>query len=426
MSGIKLFITVILLFFVIQCQSEEILSYSYSIPLAGNSWTENSSHRIITRQGLQNWDNPETVINTYFKTVKTGNLQLGIVAKISKGASKIQFSLGGRNRIAEIKSTEFDTITVGNFKIEKAGYQQLSIQGKSRSGKTYAEIKDILIGGEATDGKVYFVKDEFYWGRRGPSVHLSYYPPETAADVLWFYNEINVPEGEDVIGSYFMANGFGEGYFGIQVNSPNERRILFSVWSPYRTDNPDEIPDDQRITLLKKGQNVHAGKFGNEGSGGQSYKKFMWKAGTTYRFLLRGEPVKNNSTDYTAYFYAPEKGEWELIASFRRPQTSTYLTRHHSFLENFIPDMGNISRKGLYQNQWICDKNGLWHEMTRARFTADNTARKQARMDYSGGVEDDKFFMKNCGFFDETTPIGTTFERKPTDQKPMIDFDNLP
>lgn len=426
MSGIKLLTAIILLFFARQCQSEKIRSYSYSIPLAGNSWAENSSHRVITHQGLQNWDNPETVINTYFKTVKTGNLQLGIVAKISKGSSKVQFSLGRQNQTTEIKSTEFDTINIGNFKIKKAGYQQLSIQGTSKSGETYAEIKDILIGGNAAEGNVYFVQDEFYWGRRGPSVHLSYYPPETAADALWFYNEINVPEGEDVIGSYFMANGFGEGYFGIQVNSPNERRILFSVWSPYRTDNPNEIPEDQRITLLKKGPNVHAGKFGNEGSGGQSYKKFMWKAGTTYRFLLRGEPSENNCTDYTAYFFAPEKGEWELIASFRRPQTSTYLTRHHSFLENFIPDMGNISRKGLYQNQWICDKNGHWHEMTKARFIADNTARKQARMDYSGGVEDDKFFMKNCGFFDETTPIGTTFHRKPIHQKPKIDFDNLP
>ena len=52
-----------------------------------------------------------------------------------------------------------------------------------------------------------------------------------------------VPEGNDVLGSYFMANGFAQGYFGIQVNSPTERRILFSVWSPFHTDDPSEIPD---------------------------------------------------------------------------------------------------------------------------------------------------------------------------------------
>jgi hypothetical protein len=36
-------------------------------------------------------------------------------------------------------------------------------------------------------------------------------------EIEWFYSELTVPEGSDVIGSYFMANGFSEGYFGIQV-----------------------------------------------------------------------------------------------------------------------------------------------------------------------------------------------------------------
>ena len=54
-----------------------------------------------------------------------------------------------------------------------------------------------------------------------------------------------------------MANGFGEGYFGMQVNGPSERRVLFSIWSPFRTDNPREIPADQRIVALGKGNGVH-------------------------------------------------------------------------------------------------------------------------------------------------------------------------
>src|SRR5690606_4541361 len=125
-------------------------------------------------------------------------------------------------------------------------------------------------------------------------------------DILWFYIEITVPEGEDVLGSYFMANGFAEGYFGIQVNSPSERRVLFSVWSPYETQDPNNIPDEYKIILLGKGEGVTTGEFGNEGSGGQSYKVFNWKAGTTYGFLLKGTPSVNNSTDYTAYFFDPE------------------------------------------------------------------------------------------------------------------------
>ena len=155
-----------------------------------------------------------------------------------------------------------------------------------------------------------------------------------------------------------MANGFTDGYFGIQVNSPDERRVLFSVWSPYNTDNPKEIPADYRITLLKKGDEVHTGEFGNEGSGGQSYLKFMWKAGTTYRFLLKGKPSQNNSTDYTAWFYAPEAGRWKLIASFRRPKGSRYLGSLYSFLENFLPESGGITREGFFGNQWVCSRDG--------------------------------------------------------------------
>ena len=36
-------------------------------------------------------------------------------------------------------------------------------------------------------------------------------------DFEWFYSELLVPVGSDVIGSYFATNGFSEGYFGIQV-----------------------------------------------------------------------------------------------------------------------------------------------------------------------------------------------------------------
>jgi Domain of unknown function (DUF3472) len=47
--------------------------------------------------------------------------------------------------------------------------------------------------------------------------------------------------------------------FLFQVNSSTERRILFSVWSPCRTDDPKLIPTDEQIKLVKKGKNVYTG-----------------------------------------------------------------------------------------------------------------------------------------------------------------------
>ena len=301
----------------------------------------------------------------------------------------------------------------------------MEIQGISKTSTTFAELTHFVISGSVIVGKVNFVKDDFYFGRRGPSVHLKYEIPSEASNIVWFYNEITIPEGNDVLGSYYMANGFTDGYFGIQVNSASERRILFSVWSPYKTDNPGEIPDEYKIILLKKGPDVTTHEFGSEGSGGQSYRKYFWKTGNTYRFLIKGEPSENNSTDYTAYFFAPELNRWELIASFRRPKTTTYLKNLYSFLENFIPETGILTRKGYYSNQWVFDTNNKWYEITNTKFTADATARKEYRLDYSGGVENGAFFLKNCGFFNDKTQIDQFFSRPKSNNPPKIDFSGL-
>ncbi len=45
----------------------------------------------------------------------------------------------------------------------------------------------------------------------------------------------------------------------------------------------------------------------NEGSGGQSYVRYNWKAATTYKLLLHGVPDSTSYTTHTAYFQAREK-----------------------------------------------------------------------------------------------------------------------
>lgn len=399
------------------------------IPASGNSWVTDSQgreERVITRRGIEGWTNADSIIRTFFRLEQTGSIDIAIRARVKSGQSDVNVCFGDETRKITIANTEYSTVPVGTFNITETGYHYVDMQGLKKSDAAFADVTDILIGGEATQGKVYFVKEDFYFGQRGPSVHLRFEKPDEARDVLYFYSEVTIPKGEDVQGSYFMANGFGQGYFGIQVNSPEERRILFSVWSPYKTDNPKEIPVDQRIRLLKKGEDVYAGEFGDEGSGGQSYRKYMWKTDTAYRFLLKGEPAGDNFTDFTAWFYAPEIGKWELIASFRRPKTDTYLTKLYSFLENFIPAMGQFARKGLYGNQWIYDTQGNWYEIVQAEFTADATARKESRLDYAGGVEGQRFFMKNCGFFNEKSEMGTIYTRKANGLHPNIDFSALP
>lgn len=410
-------------------EQSQKLQFRFAVPTRGNSWVVNNldkNKQLIGDNGITNWTDSSTRIRTYFKVEQTGTLNVGLVAKSAGGTATIKVTCGNESKEVTLENATLDTVSVGVFQVNAPGYKWVELQRVEKSGAAFPEVQRVLIDGEATTGTVYYVKDDFYWGRRGPSVHLNYQVPDNAGDVEWFYNEVTVPENNDVLGSYFMADGFGQGYFGMQVNSPTERRILFSVWSPNKTDNPGEIPDEYKIQLLKNGEGVHTGEFGNEGSGGQSYFKFNWKAGNTYRFLLHAQPTGNGATDFTAWFFAPEVNQWKLIASWRRPKTDTYLTHLYSFLENFMTETGCITRKGNYANQWVYTTKKQWIELTKIKFTADATARKESRMDYSGGVENGMFFLRNCGFFSDTTPIDSYFERQPEGIPPQINFDELP
>ncbi|NLR91693.1 DUF3472 domain-containing protein [Flammeovirga agarivorans] len=379
------------------------------LSIAENAWLDVAKGRLtgIDTAGINEWDGQEN-LDVYFFAEKSGTIKLKMKGSAPQGTS-LEVALGDTEKTGQLKGKKSEVL-LGTYEIQKEGYQCITIKNTSKKPVNITSLEVVPL----SENTFYSIpKDNPYFGRRGPSVHLNYQLPAEAKDkdIQWYYSEIEVPEGQDALGSYFMANGFGEGYFGIQVNSETERRILFSVWSPYQTDNPNEIPEDQRIQLMSKGSGVHTGKFGDEGSGGQSYKVFPWKAGVPYKFLLKGEPVDATHTQYTAYFYAPEKGQWDLIASFKRPKTHTYLKRFHSFLENFIPEYGTEQRMALYKNQWVGDKEGKWYPIESAKFSADATARGLHRFDYEGGVTKNEFYLENCGFFNNETAVGTEFKK---------------
>ena len=395
------------------------------VPMGGNTWTILGGK--ITNMGLTNWESSSTRVKTYVYISQSGTLKLSVNMNPG-GKNKLKFTLQGISKELTVEGSLEKEFYVGKWENIRQGYLMIELQGVSRTADNFGTVSSIGISGTSINSETAFVKDNidnyFYWGRRGPSVHLKYTLP--ASEITEFYSEITVPEGNDVIGSYFMANGFAEGYFGIQVNSLTERRILFSVWSPYTTDDPASIPPELKITMLKKGNNVHTGEFGNEGAGGQSYLVYPWKAGNTYQFLLRGQPQSDNSTIYTAYFFAPEENKWMLIASFKRPKTNTYLKNLHSFLENFITETGDKTRMAIYGNPWVRDTNGVWTAISSAKFTADQTARKQFRLDYAGGVKGNSFFLKNCGFFFPAITIDSQFNIEKPKTPPVIDFEKLP
>ncbi|WOD44133.1 DUF3472 domain-containing protein [Hwangdonia lutea] len=408
--------------------TNKTVDFTTTIPVAGNTWIINDlyKNKSISKNGVENWTDFNDVIRTYFYANQTGKIDVGLRIKTIDGNSRIKVTVGGKSKEVNISNTEYSDIYIDEFEIGSTGYHFVDVQGISKKGNEIAKLLSVKIGGMATN-ELSFIKKEsnFYFGRRGPSVHLGYKEPK-GKDITWFYNEITVPKNNDVIGSYYMANGFSNGYFGMQVNSKTERRILFSVWSAFNTQDPKQIPKEYKVIPLGNGSGVHVGEFGNEGSGAQSYMVFDWKAETTYKFLLKGESKVENSIDYTAYFYAPEVGDWKLIASFRKPKTKDkHITRTYSFLENFEPNSGYIEREVNFDNQWIYDTNGDWTELTSAKYTADATARNGVRFDYDGGANGNRFYLRNCGFFSNNKAFDVQVTREPNNVAPLIDFSAL-
>lgn len=385
----------------------------WRVPFAGNAFQTSPAvgSREIGTSGLY-LEKPDEVWSVYVHVDRPAQLKLMLDATADQ-SSTLQVDSGDDTFTPTLSASAAGPTPLGQIAATAPGYLRFDFRGATKTGGSFGTLNNLLISSGTPELTISCVRDNkgnmFYWGRRGPSVHLTYRVPQDVT-LEYAYSELLVPEREDRIGSYFMANGFEEGYFGMQVNSETERRILFSVWSPCKTNDPRKIPENQRVLTAARGDGVHVGEFGNEGSGGQSYLVHPWKAGVTCRFLTRVQQAEDNFTVYTSWFSESPNAPWRLIASFRRPNTQTSLNGFHSFLENFNPATGHLSRRVEYRNVHVRDTTGTWHACTAARFSTDATGSQKHRLDFAGGVGADHFFLQNCGFFSGSTKPGSRFE----------------
>lgn len=400
-------------------QEVTLFSNGYTYPVSSD-WRVNN----ITQQGFENWNSMAVYCRTFFLPQKTGNIRVALRLKAPSGESRLSLQLDGNGKSYEVKvrkDTGTSIVSVGDFVIPTIGYHFIQIKGISKTGEYFPEIESVVISGPAADGLKYN-RSQY---RGAPSTHLWYQYPKDST-IAWFYNEVTVPVGVDATNAYYMTNGFSGGYSGIQLNTVTERRFIFSVWSNYNTDNPNEIPADYAVTLLSKGKDVFTGEFGNEGSGGHSHLVFPWKQGTTYKILIGAKP-KGDHTIYSCYYFAPENGKWELMAIWDKTKTDGKLfSGLYSFVENFGSN-GNDFFKAEYGNQWVCTPSGTWIELTKCSLTTTASESKHQRYDYGAGVEDNKFYMFSGGFKElNNLAPGSVIERKPNGVHPYIDFSTLP
>jgi hypothetical protein len=369
--------------------------------------------------GVSGWTDAKEKIVWYGELKATGELRLAVLLRLpEKSVSTFRLTVAKQTRTAQTKdgndlAAREVMLDFGTVNVPAPGYCRIALEGVSKTGKKFGDVVALLLRGPAAQS-AHFNLDE---RRNAASVHLSYpIPPD--AKVAAFTNEVTVRA--DPIWSYYMACGFQRGYFGIQVNSPTERRIIFSVWdSGSEAADRSKVAAEDRVQLVAKGDGVFTDGFGNEGTGGHSHLVYPWKTGQTYRFLVTAQP-DGTHTVYSGYFYFPEKRRWGLIASFRAPKDGGWLRGLYSFNENFGGANGQKRRLAEFGNQWIRTADGDWRELVTARFSHDPTG-KENRKDYGSGVVKDRFYLSNGGFVAEPVRYGDTVTR-PASGRPPTDI----
>ena len=349
---------------------------------------------------VKNWDK-DTALSWYGRITAKGDLDLSL-ATIAATKAKLRLTISSQEKPSiswkrEGKATG-ETVAFGKVAIAEPGYYRFTLEG---SGKL-PELRSLNLDGPASEG-AQFSKVE---RRNCASVHLGYEVPSDAKEeVEWFYLEVT-PKTEP-LWTYYEATGWHRGYFGMQVNSPTERRIIFSVWdSGGEAVDRGKVGEDNRVKLLAKGDKVNAGDFGNEGTGGHSHLVYPWKLGDTVHFLMRAQ-VEGDVTTYTGWFRDSKKKDWQLVASFRAPKDGKYLHGLYSFNENFGGQNGDERRVCEFGNGWIKTKSGKWHPLTKAAFTHDGHG-KSERLDRSAGTIGKRFYLANGGFVNDATKSSVT------------------
>jgi hypothetical protein len=452
------------------------------IPVYSNAYISGTGVSLSEANGTHNWTG-SGIYSIYFIVRADGELQLALRGRsgssgTTTNALNVKVYINGEQAEADGMRYDHtyaygktnmasDTITLHRVTLPgiRPGHAgnvvRIDLQAEgSRNGTYYFRFPELWVSGWATRGTDgfqhtglnYVPLSDAYYGRRGSMAVLT--PEKPSGDMEYFYSEVYIPERQDVVGTYFMCNGFNPGgtggYAGIQVNSATERRVLFSVWSAISTDDPAQmgkyaprlvrVNNDPEYSSL-----MNYTTFGNEGSGGQSYLRYPWEAGKTYKMLTRVRPHPQPekypySTLHKTWFHNGER--WIFLAEWRRmeldpadnggkvTQPRWYSGAYH-FIENFDVAQGDKTRYGTWNNDWYVSANGQWYETTSYVYSYSRGGNGE-RIDRAGGImpagdpQAGALFLKISGFFTDGIVDDTKqFFKPPLGLRPTIDFDAL-
>lgn len=334
-------------------------------------------------------------------------------------------------------NTEVDVSTHNNarnftFTTPSAGWYRFILRGVSAN----TSMSDFTISSTNVSGEnsVYLAS----W-RSIPSLHLNGFGSTSAnlpeGDVFdWIYDEVQIPETSDYLGTYVEAFGFKNGYIGIQNNGKMQNgamnhTVIFSSW-----DNGDTDADASLAAYKRSGiigidstlQNTTVERFGGEGTGCHVILNGdYWKPGKWVRFLLNVRPEQiqlkdgsnyENTIISAWYNVRGEDNEWHYISSQRMAgQTLYFGSGFNAFLEEYTRgnnSQGNAKHQAYYRRVFTRSmQGGNWYNRNIFSFGhTDGGNSKGARNDrhqtyvtYDG---EQAILMQSGGYIEPNQPQG--------------------
>ena len=273
-----------------------------------------------------------------------------------------------------------------------------------------------------------------------PSVHLNGWHTTdptvpSAGRYDWTYQEVMIPEGDDIVGTYCMSLGVLHGYMGIQKDSENDYPIIFSMWDNGSTDNDPNLPDYLRSGALDAGEGVTIARFGGEGTGAQA--KFRtnrnWEPGKWVKFLCNARPeivdvevddpehpgqkktITYSNTLTSAWVWADGiDTDWRYIATIRQSGANNYMDGWYSFLEDYNWPSGQWKRNAYYRRGGLHSMvTGKWYNANNVGFGhTDGGNTYGDRDDYGHGKTivdgEEAFYLTSGGYHENVTDTENT------------------
>ncbi|WP_379088102.1 DUF5077 domain-containing protein [Pedobacter sp. UC225_65] len=114
MNKIGFIAGLLLLHLVAAAQVKEI-----TVPLGGNAYANGVSERLVTRNGIENWNDGNTSFKVYVRFSKTGNLAISL-NNVTKINGENQLSLGINNQNKTVAVAEGKTLVpVGEWQNQR-------------------------------------------------------------------------------------------------------------------------------------------------------------------------------------------------------------------------------------------------------------------------------------------------------------------